>query len=431
MQSFFDHDSLEQLAQASGFVKKESTMTGAKFAQLCIGGVTERGLMGTLGELCTAAQKLGAHLCEQSLNERFNPKAVGFLKKLFEKAMSHRIDGSALEVLGMFAEVVLEDSTVVELPENLAQVFPGSGGFASRAAVKVDLTYGLKASNFTLRLRRGNQPDGSVQLPLSIAANSLWLRDLGYFRLSDFEKIGLAGGYYISRLKSDVKVYLSDSGDAVPLDLLQAMKKMKAGQVRDMQVFIGKEKRLAARMVLQRVPKGVAEEKRRKLKKEKRQKRKTVTGDRLEFCGLNAFITNLGTGQWPPRLVMRMYKVRWQVEILFKVWKSILKIGQVQKMKADRFMCLFYAQLTWAMVNMRVFQSFKNHFWNTFAIEISELKSFKVIRSFHKELLGAIWKNQKRLYEECLDGICCAIARFGKKQYKKHNPNPLFTCENL
>ena len=429
MQCFFESSKLERVAIATKFVQKESPMTGAKFAQICIGGITEQGLMGTLGELCTLGQKLGVELCEQSLNERFNAKAVAYVQQLFEKALYLRFDPSVLQVLESFSQIKVEDSTVIKLPPHLEELFSGSGGDASKAALKIDYTYNVKAAEFVLHLRSGKQPDSSMSLGEVLTPKSLWLRDLGYFGIDDFEKMDLAKACYISRLRSDVNVYLSEDEEATPVDLAKLIKKLKENQVLDLPVFIGKTKRLPTRLILQRLPQQVAAHNRRKVARDRRRKGSKTSKTRLDFCDFNAFITNLEAVQWPPHLVMQLYKIRWQIEILFKVWKSILKIGQVQRMKAHRFLCLLYAQLLWAVLNMSIFQAFKNHFWNAFGVELSELKGYKLLRSFHKELIMALWKNQKQLYEQCLQDMYRALARFGKKQCRKNNPNPLFICE--
>jgi hypothetical protein len=384
--------------------------------------------MGTLNELCVLAMKREADLCTQSLNERFNSKAIRFMEMLFEKAVKHRFEESTLEVMEEFSQIIVEDSTVSQLPEHLAAIFQGNGGTGSNAAIKIDYTYDLKASNFSLQLRQGRQPDSSMQLPDYIPAKSLWLRDLGYFRTDDFKKIAKNEAFYISRLRYDVKIYTSEQANAEPIDLLKILSKMKPNQVKELKVFVGKAKRFPARLVLQKVSKEVADQKRKKLRTDKKS-RKNYSKDRLLFCDANAFVTNLDEQRWSAYQVMKLYKVRWQIEILFKVWKSTLQIGQVQKMKAERFLCLLYGQLIWAVICMRIFQSFKNQFWNQFKIEISELKTFKIMRTFNHTMVTAIKHNSKMLYEQCLDDMYKTIFRFGKKQYKKGNPNPLFICE--
>lgn len=99
-------------------------------------------------------------------------------------------------------------------------------------------------------------------------------------------------------------------------------------------------------------------------------------------------------------------------------------------MKPDRFVCLLYGQLIWVVITMKTFQSFKTYFWNNRQIEISEIKSYQIMKTHFHTLKNAIFNNSLILYENCLDIMFLPIKEFGKKQYKKGNPNPLFDLLN-
>jgi hypothetical protein len=122
LQALFDQQAIALMANESEFVKKDSPLTGNIFAQMCIGGTTKKGQLSTLSELCCLALQLGASLCEQSLNERFNEKAVAFMNMLFHKVIEQRFDDSTLEVLREFSQVIIEDSTIWQLSEHLERI---------------------------------------------------------------------------------------------------------------------------------------------------------------------------------------------------------------------------------------------------------------------------------------------------------------------
>lgn len=430
LQQFFKPKLIEQKARESKFVKRDSKLTGSKFVQMCIVGIANEGITKSLNELCTICSKLDVEIVEQSLNERFNPNSVEMLKALFNVALATKFEESELQVLSSFSQIVLEDSTIFKLPENLAKIFQGFGGSASQSAIKIDYTYDFKTDYFNVQLFKARRPDISMELPDWIEPKSLWLRDLGYYKVDNFKKIDEADAYYLSRFKYDGNVYLSEDKAAKILNLRSVMRKMKVNQTKSMMVFVGQKKRFKTRLVLQKVPSKVANKRRKRLIKQGKKNGKPPTSYRLDLCGLSAYVTNLEETKWDVYQLIKLYKIRWQIEIIFKVWKSVLKIGEVKKMKTDRLLCLLYAQLIWAIINMRIFQSFKNYFWNRCAIEISEIKTYKIMRNFQDQLIQAICSNRKILYEKFFNNVFKVIKRLGKKQYKKGNPNPLFLILN-
>lgn len=429
IQAIFDATKLKELSIKSGFVVNESELNGVKFANLCLRTIGEDGKMLSLIKLCVMLKILGARLCPQSLNERFNTRGVAFMKMLFEAVTKTRFDISVLNVLSSFSQVNVEDSTQFTLPEKFASLYQGSGGSASGAALKIDCIQDLKGDKLDLVLRHGRQADSSMKLPKQIEGKSLWLRDLGYWKYADFKRIKEAQAYFISRLKFGTKVYLSEDKDAQCIDLLSLIKKIKCNRVKDFQVFIGLKARVPVRLILQKVPKEVAEKKRLKLIKAARKKGQKVSKERLQFCDVNAIITNLKEEEWDAYDVMKLYKIRWQIEILFKVWKSVLKLGQVKEVKPERFLCLLYGQLIWTVINMKLFQAFKIEIWRKFRKEISEIKSYSIMKAFDKMLKEAIFLNCEILYEECINMMYQEIYRLGEKQCKKGNPYPLFIYE--
>ena len=60
---------------------------------------------------------------------------------------------------------------------------------------------------------------------------------------------------------------------------------------------------------------------------------------------MNLFITNVKTGQLPLEAVLQLYWLRWQIELVFKTWKSIFNLHTVHSMKVERFKCVLYSRL--------------------------------------------------------------------------------------
>ena len=130
------------------------------------------------------------------------------------------------------------------------------------------------------------------------------------------------------------------------------------------------------------------------------------------------------------RVVMKKmipdYKVRWFIEVFFKVWKSIHKIDEVREMTVHRFMCLLYGKMAWIVVQHKIFSWVKTHFWNTYGIELSELKVFKMLQQLKGSLLKVLSENLVEDIRKFLDNLWACIGRNGKKQVRLKKKNQLF-----
>jgi hypothetical protein len=425
LETIFCKEELNDLGRASGFIRRQRIVSGLGFAQLCIQGAEESGLNASLTQLLAQAGKLGMALSPEGLNERFTADAEYFMERLFAKVAGWHIEEELeLNTLDVFSEVLVEDSSNWQLPPGLKARFKGFGGGASDAGIKLNLRIGLKSANWQLCFRNATAPDNTSPMG-SISARSLLLRDLGYFKIDDFRSIEKSKAFYVSRFKFDTNVYLSADLTEKPIDLLTISRKMKVNEVRQIWCYIGRVERFRTRLVLQKVPAKVAQAKRKKLKEDKQNKRKNLSEDRLEFCDLNAFITNLSQDSFCAQQVMNLYTIRWMIEIIFKVWKSVYRIDEMRPMNEYRFMCLFYGKLMWILLHHKLFSWIKCHFWNTYHIDISELKGFKILQELKTDLHQAIWNNSFQAALEFLILLYQLIGNTARKQVRRRKFNQL------
>lgn len=70
-----------------------------------------------------------------------------------------------------------------------------------------------------------------------------------------------------------------------------------------------------------------------------------VTAKHLALQAWNLFITN-GPPEWlDSQQTLQLYRVRWQIELLFRLWKSQAKLSQVGRYRKARIICQLYARL--------------------------------------------------------------------------------------
>ncbi|MFN0013749.1 MAG: IS4 family transposase [Saprospiraceae bacterium] len=431
METIFRKEQLNDLGRELGFIHRQRIVSGLGFAQLCIGGAEESGLNASLTQLLTQARKLGMALSPEGLNSRFTAQAESFMEKLFAKVAAWHIEEELeLNTLDAFSEVLVEDSSNWQLPACLKARFKGFGGGASEAGIKLNLRIGLKSANWQVCFRNATAPDNTSPMG-SISAHSLLLRDLGYFKIDDLRSIEKSEAFYVSRFKFNTTVYLSADLTEKPIDLLTISRKMKVNEVRQIWCYIGRAQRFRTRLVLQKVPVKVAQTKRKKLKEDKQNKRKNLSQDRLQFCDLNAFITNLPQNSFCAQQVMKLYTIRWMIEIIFKVWKSVYRIDEMRPMNEYRFMCLLYGKLIWILLHHKLFSWTKCYFWNTYHIDVSELKGFKILQELKTDLQQALWNNSFQACFEFLNVLYQLIGNTAQKQVRRRKFNQLLHFDKL
>ena len=147
------------------------------------------------------------------------------------------------------------------------------------------------------------------------------------------------------------------------------------------QVLIGKDDKLPVRLIIERMPDQVYEERVRKIKAYNHKKgHQTSTGytDRARF---NLFVANIGDQMLSLDSIPLFYKIRWQIELIFKVWKSTFGIHSTRKMKIDRFLCLLYSKLLLIMVNWEIIMVHRNGLYMKYGRWLSIDKCFKTLKN--------------------------------------------------
>lgn len=430
-QSILPIELIRSLAKASNFIRRQRVLTGDAFAKMCILGGESSGKSISLPQLCTKGVMLGAKMSTSSLNDRFTPASEYFMKSVFERVLHFNLSSDLdLKTLEGFSAVQVQDSTGWQLPAALKARFAGYGGGASESGIKIDLRMDLKRGSCEMDIRSAVKND-STALMGGISVGSLWLRDLGYFKIESLREIDRETAFFISRLKCSTHIYEYEDSIQI-IDLKEFTNKLKVNQVKEQWVYIGKEEQFRVRLIIQKLPDAVANERKKALKASMKNKGKCLTKDRLAWCEFNVFITNLDEKKYPGQLVMNLYTIRWTIEIVFKIWKSVHKIHQVNSTNEHRFMCQLYGKLIWILLHQKLFSWVKAHFWNEYHIDLSEMKGFKILQELKASLQIAIISNEVLLFEKFIELFVEIAPIVGKKQVRRRRRNQfLFPSESL
>lgn len=117
------------LAKETGFIQRERSITGADFAQtLIFGWLAEPKI--SLDGLTQVAGRREIEMTASGLHQRFTPAAAEFLRRLLEQ-LTHvclHAEAAPVALLKQFSAVIVEESTRIHLPDDLAEVWRGCGG---------------------------------------------------------------------------------------------------------------------------------------------------------------------------------------------------------------------------------------------------------------------------------------------------------------
>jgi hypothetical protein len=141
--------------------------------------------------------------------------------------------------------------------------------------------------------------------------------------------------------------FFSLNGETICLPKLLAGK-----NILDITVLCGNEDRLQVRLVAIKLDEGQTAERIRKAKND-RDKRLNHSSDYYFLLGYVIFITNVGEDIWQAAQVALAYRCRWNIEILFKSWKSGLRAGghipqaKVNTNRVESYLYMMLLYLSW------------------------------------------------------------------------------------
>lgn len=311
----------DELGRETGFVQRGSKMTGAKFSQTTVLGWLTKP-EASLSELSQTAACVGVKITPQGLDDRFSPASAELLKRLFMEAVTEVVDSEpvAIPILQRFAGVNLLDSSTILLPDELMEHWPGCGPSSGKASLKVVVDWDWLSGGMQLRVTPGRHHDQHNDLAARVPpAGHVRITDLGFFNLSHFQAMTEAGAYWLSRLKAKTTLRLDPYQPATSISRVLGMTNTDEFE---MAVWLGGQARVACRLFARRLPHTVAEERLRKLYQAAKREGRTPSADQIALTRWHVLVTNIPSDLLSLNEAFGLYRVRWQIELLFKLWKT-------------------------------------------------------------------------------------------------------------
>ncbi len=340
----------ESAAKSSGVIKRQRKFTATSLLQTFTMGFLKKA-DATDEDLAMVAAEVGVSVSTQAVEQRHTPQLEKFLQEAFQSIARIAVgtSRSLAPILERFTKVAIYDGSTMPLPDGMQERFAGCGGShgSGKSAMKLQTSLELRSGAVTVEVEQGRSPDAATPRQHErLGVGSLTIKDLGYFNLDVMAEQAAKGEYYLSRLLFGTKVMVE--GEEV--DLLRWLPK-QAGPFVDRQVTVGKEKKLAMRLIAWRVPQEVAARRRQKVREELRKKKnREPSAERLAMCDWTILVTNVPADLMAAQEAVVLYGARWQVELLFKRWKSLNLIAQLKGSTEMRQMIRVWSRLIASMV---------------------------------------------------------------------------------
>jgi hypothetical protein len=370
-------DILQQRAKALerevGFVQRSTAqLDGPAFATMAVLSWMADAEV-SYSQLQQRAATLGVAVSPQAIEQRFGDGSVRLLRRLLEEAVGRVLvsEPSHQEVLARFNGVYLQDGTIISLPQSMQQDWPGCGGSTPEAGVsslrvqaRLDLTRG-GLSGLWLQAGRQHEASGAAtETPLG--AGSVWDVDLGYFTLARMKRMTACGEYWECPAKTGL-VYLDQRGVAYDLHTLLATY-AREGETLDLAVQLGVRERVAARLIARKLLPELSEQRQERSGQSvtmpakgvqrlgrnthtpapaaprKRMRRKPSRA-RLQVLDWTIVVTNVPASLLGAEDVLLLLRCRWQMELLWKLWKQLSHLDTWRSAKPERILTEILAKL--------------------------------------------------------------------------------------
>lgn len=337
----------QRLGRESGFIQRERKLTGASFVQSVVFG-WQANPQASLEELCQSAAVCGVNISPQGLQERMNsPQAAQFLQRMVEQSLTYLVAAPAEQAqgLGRFTGIYLQDSTTMRLPASLAPSWRASGTRnGQRAGLKVQTVFNYHNGQLHLRLAEAVTNDCPLQT-VELPAGSLRLADIGYFKVKVFSALNARSVWWLTRLPARVGVWTATGIVPIATWLAQVC----AEDVLDMEVHLTRQ-RFACRLIAQRVPPDIAAQRREHVRQEATRRGHQLRAETLALCDWTVVVTNLPPDALTPAEALVLLRLRWQIELLFKLWKQTLALDAWRTQHPWQILTEVFAKLLLAVI---------------------------------------------------------------------------------
>jgi Transposase DDE domain len=219
------------------------------------------------------------------------------------------------------------------------------------------------------------------------------------------------------------------AGQVAPVALARRLATVER-PILEQPLLIGAKAQGATRRIAARVPEEVVNGRRRSARKNAKKKGYTPSQAHLTLLAWNLFITNVPETIWQPTTVLKVYPMRWQVERIFKSWKSSLHFASIKTTKAEPTLCYRYGRMLLMLLNYALCPQIQAALWEKQQREVRVLKLVRHCQAFAERWMQAIFQSAFEL-RRLLQQLCTTAERLVAKASRKRRTTAQILRESL
>ncbi|PWK64678.1 DDE family transposase [Mucilaginibacter oryzae] len=352
-------DKIAEFAHRSGFCRRSSKLKPEAFIDTLVFNSIDHQL--SLQDCCDDLIKQNDKpLSKVGLHKRFNESSVEFMKLVLAEQMATKLVIYNHDIWQPFSRVLITDSCKFCLPDEYKESYPGYGGAVSNPLMNIQYSFDLKNGDWeNLELTKATKNDQSYSKKTAgrIAKDDLHIRDLGYVTMAYLRGVAESKAFFLNRLQPKWKPVDKATGKVIDWSLLYERMQANKQVCFETEIILDKGKNaLECRLIVVPVAEQISAERIRKAQKQAKSRGRELSEEYKERCRFSVFITNVDQAIFKSTDVIELYRLRWQIELIFKSWKSLLNLRRVKPVKKERFECMLLAKFIWILINWKIFR---------------------------------------------------------------------------
>lgn len=370
-------EALLELSRNCGFIKRIRKIDSLDF-MYSLASESMHGIA-SFNDIAASMEDInGIPISRQAIRKKVKESCVEYFKGVLELVILNKANKqlNSGEVRKCnFKRILIQDSTIIQLPRRLLELFSGvSNGHTTVCNARIQGIYDLLSGKFiSFSINPYSKNDQASASEMEINKNDLTLRDRGYLTMDEIKRHLQFGAHCIYRHK--MKMQFLDYDTEKPIDLLSLLK--KEGSI-DRVVRLNDKEKTAIRIVAMPVDQATADRRRMKAKKEI--KGHNPGKNYLELQSWTIFITTIGSEQADFNTLLKIYGLRWRIEIIFKSWKSNMHFDHIQNVSKNQLIItIIMRMIMFLIITQLIYNPIKIFIYRKLGRNLSLLKLTKYL----------------------------------------------------